>query len=209
MNKPSDAFKQMLRITLNRYGAVNLRDRGVFLRNLAFIYQVIIASENLLRVGIAMAPAGSPLLNFFEDHLSEERGHAQWLLQDLQRAGYKLQAHDWAAVELVGAQYYLMFHVNPVLLLGYMAVLEGNPMPLAKVEELEQLHGADLCRTLRYHAVHDVRHGEDIFDFFDTLQPGEQLLIVDNAIQTANNYGRASAHFHAASFKEPANAYAH
>lgn len=195
MEKPSSAMRNILRITANRYGVLDLRDRSTFLNNLVFVYHVIVASEQLLRVAMLMTPKDSRLHRFYEDHLAEERGHAEWLAQDLVEAGVAKPKIPQKAVELVGAQYYLLFHVDPCALIGYMAMLEGSPMPLNQVEHLESLHGEKLCRTLRYHAVHDRRHSEDLYDFYDTLDRDQQLTILENAVQTTHLYGKASRSF--------------
>ena len=92
---------------------------------------------------------------------------------------------------MAGSQYYLIYHVDPAALLGYMAALECFPMPLEQVEALERAHGADLCRTLRYHAAHDIEHGSGVLEQIDKLDARRFQIAMDSAMQTAAFIGSA------------------
>lgn len=131
------------------------------------MHQVISASENLLRAAIEACDCsefGNILSVYYQSHLAEERGHEKWLADDLASAGVDIKAMPLSlkAVEMAGTQYYLIHHVHPVSLLGYMAVLEGNSISNERLEELESIHGKSLLRTLRYHAEHDIEHIKDL-----------------------------------------------
>lgn len=157
-----------------------------FVCNLLFMYHVIAASENLTRQ--AAERAEGSLKDYFTQHLAEETGHEQWLAEDLLTAGIDVKKTAVAieAVEMAGSQYYLINHVHPVALLGYMVVLECVPMPLERVEELEAAHGKELLRTLRYHAEHDIDHGADVLAVIDTLTDEQINLVTQSAVQTAH-----------------------
>lgn len=162
---------------------VDLTDRRVFLRNLVLLHQVIVASEQLLEEARECA-TNSALCTYFAEHLDEEREHARWLAADLGSAGIDLSAEPRSrtAVAMAGSQYYLLKHVSPACLLGYMLVLECAPMPMPAVIELERLHGAELLRTVRYHAEHDRRHGPELLDVIDRFECPD---IMASAISTA------------------------
>lgn len=175
------------------YRPIDLMQPAVMRRNLSFAMQLMVASEGLLRDSIARLRFGSEdfdqaLHAYFIEHLAEEAGHYEWMTEDL--GGEDTRFH-WGAAELAGMQYYLVEHVHPAALLGYMLVLECFPMPLELVEQLEAVHGAKLLRTLRYHAVHDLDHGQDVRAMVERAPEVLKNWIYQNAIQTAHRIGRA------------------
>jgi hypothetical protein len=190
-----DQLMQALHDVRATYPAINLSKRDVFLRNLIFIHNVIAASESLLRA--ACDRSISELKAYFADHLKEEAGHEFWLRHDLATADINVASLPVLpeAVAMAGSQYYLIHHVDPVALLGYMAVLECFPIDIETLEKLEELHGKQLCRTLRYHAEHDVSHGSDVLDEVDLLDEKQFQLVMQNAVQTARYIGSAIATF--------------
>lgn len=161
---------------------LNLGDIDTLKTNLAFMHQVIAASERLLEE--AASEASGDLKAYYLAHLEEERQHEKWLADDLLSHGVDVKKLPLMrkAVEMAGSQYYLIKHVHPACLLGYMAVLEGFPMPLELVDQLEQLHGKQLIRTLRFHAEHDPEHRKEVFRMIDKEARPE---ILSNAVQTA------------------------
>lgn len=165
---------------------LDLGNAQTFIFNLLFMYHVMKASENLTRQ--AANCATGELKDYFTRHLAEEEGHEKWLAADLATVGIDVSktAVPIDAVEMAGSQYYLINHVSPVSLLGYMVVLECFPMPLEQVEHLELVHGKDLLRTLRYHAEHDIDHGADVLAEIDKLTDEQFNLVMQSAVQTAN-----------------------
>lgn len=163
---------------------LDLRDRRIFLANLAFMYQVIVASEDLLQQ--AARHCGDDLRAYLLAHLREELNHAEWLAEDLAGAGVDVRALPVSAeaAGMAGSQYYLIRHVDAAALLGYMAVLECFPMDPVTLEELEALHGAALCRTLRHHAEHDPSHGADVLEQIEKLSATARERVKQNAVQT-------------------------
>lgn len=167
---------------LSQSAKLDLTRRELMLANLVFMHQVITASERLMEE--AAQESGGELNQYFLSHIEEERGHALWLEDDLLTAGIDVKSMPLMrkATELAGSQYYLIKHVNPACLLGYMAVLEGFPTPLELVAELEAIHGKLLLRTLRYHAENDPQHRIELFSMVDKYACPE---ILANAMQTA------------------------
>ncbi len=175
------------------YPLMDMSCKRNFVNNLICIAQTIVASEELLRCAISeLSNMGGDfnkkLLEYYKGHLDEETGHHAWILDDLDGIEMDL---NWRAAELAGVQYYLIKHVHPAALLGYMAVLEGDPYPLSLVDELELLHGNKLCRTLRYHAEHDLDHREDVFKMIDELPEHLENIVRENAITTVRRIGFA------------------
>lgn len=125
---------------------------------LANCYQLIIASEPLLEEAIHLLRKDGwegELRAFYVKHLEDERDHAKWLLEDLQ--GYTGNLHFGVAA-VAGMAYYLVRHVHPVALLGYMKALEGNQITPELIMAVEDSCGGLASRTLRLHAEEDPGH---------------------------------------------------
>jgi len=126
---------------------------------LSFAYNLMRASERLLEDAIEELPGGA-LRDFYKHHLEDERGHAQWLEEDL---GFR-PAYDHFAAAIAGAQYYLIKHEHPAALLGYMRVLENQGVDDDFVEMMEAEHGPEILRTWKYHVQVDRGHLQEIDD---------------------------------------------
>jgi hypothetical protein len=161
----------------------DLKDMKYLRANLAFVYRLILASENLLRVGIQFA--SGELKEYFEKHLVEEAGHDKVLLEDLQGLGMDTVPHSHLAAELAGSQYYLIIHEHPSLLLGYMQALEESSLGVPVVEELQQHHGKPL-KALMHHAKHDPQHTKDI-----TAQIGALPFVLQSAVYWNKSFSYA------------------
>ncbi|MCA1859315.1 hypothetical protein LE191_04220 [Janthinobacterium sp. HSC-3S05] len=171
--------------------------KEVVIRNFTFMYHTMKASEHMLEVAVECSKERPDLCTYFKEHLEEERGHHLWLASDLNSAGVDVAKTGIPvrAVEMVGTQYYLMYHVDPAALLGYMALQECFSRPLEVIDQLEKMHGKELFRTARYHAEHDIDHGADIANVLDKLPETSQSIVLENAIQTARYFCAATQNF--------------
>ena len=156
-----------------------LFDRAFLVTNLSFIYRTMLASAGPL-LDFAAAHAFGSLRDYYLSHAGEERGHDQMLRDDLLRLGVAEIDRYHGAAQLVGSQYYLVAHDHPALLLGYMAVMEGNAMPLEMVDQLEAHHKVELT-CLRHHAAHDPGHFEAVKAQIARLAPELQSRVHWNA----------------------------
>jgi hypothetical protein len=167
---------------------LNLYDKKVLLKNLVFCYHIINKSEDL--ISYAASKSKGRLKAYFKRHLIEETNHAKWLKEDLMSAGIDVdqtEPHS-LAVRIVSDQFRFI-DKNPANLLGYMAVLEGFPTPMEQLNFLEQLHGKEVFRTVRLHAVEDVKHSMELWEIIDKVN---KPLILDNAIRSAYDYNEMS-----------------
>ncbi|MGW3103150.1 iron-containing redox enzyme family protein [Streptomyces sp. NPDC001100] len=158
-------------------------------RYLCALHSAIRATVPLMETALerarALAEAGDPVAagtaEYLARHIREERGHDEWLRQDLAAIGRDpdepLRTMPTAgAADLVGAQYYWIRHYHPVCLLGHIAVLEGYPPSPDFADLLQRRTGypADGFRTLRRHAALDIRHRDELMRAIDRLPLGPE-----------------------------------
>ena len=136
-----------------------LLNRDILIRNMTFIYRTMMASAPLLEFAIKRSEGS--LRDYYKLHLAEERGHDLLLKGDLGALGVTDIPHDFTAAMIAGAQYYLIAHFHPALLLGYMMVLESKPMTEAEIEAIERAHSTTQY-ALRLHSQHDPQHFRDL-----------------------------------------------
>ncbi len=134
-----------------------------------------------------------PFTAYLERHLLEEKGHDTWVLEDLEELGIHREIvlrrmPSPTVAGLVGAQYYWIRHYDPIALLGYFAVLEGDPPTVERVDNLVKRTGIPWAasRTIRRHAVDDVDHARELYRLLDQLPLSEEQvsLICVNASMT-------------------------
>lgn len=158
------------------------RLRDFFPEFLIATHQYVRASVPLLETAAetcaALAgsdPIAARLASYYSAHAAEERGHDQWLLEDLGHMGVAAgdvlrQVPPASVAALAGAQYFWIRHAHPVALLGYMTVLEQPPSEkhLESVQRRTKLP-APAFRTLREHARLDHGHGAEMDALIDSL----------------------------------------
>lgn len=182
------------------------RIRDLYPEYLVASHGVIRASVPLMETALERARAAAPrdpaaagLAAYLEHHVEEERGHDDWLLEDLQVLGRSreqvLSRPPSASVAaLVGAQYYWIEHYHPVALLGYIGLLEGYPPTIADVGELmaQTGHEREAFRTLIRHAELDPLHREDFDEALDglPLTPEQSAAVGLSALHSVNAYTR-------------------
>jgi hypothetical protein len=149
---------------------------GLTRRYVAYLHAmhgVVRASVPLMELAARHAAPG-PLGPYLRRHADEEHGHDDWILADLVAAG---AAPDPSAVpppavaRLVGPQFYWILHHDPVALLGYIAVLEGNAPAPALADRIVARTGLPpgAVRTIREHAALDVTHADEVLALLDAL----------------------------------------
>lgn len=187
----AEQVKSSISEILDRSAKIDLLDKEMLTLNLVFMHQVICATEDLMKCVINEYRDDSIFEEDFniymQCHLSEELQHDKWLADDLKNNGIDIKSYPLMrkAVEMAGTQYYLIKHVNPAAILGYMAVLEGFPIGLDAIEQMEEKHGKSLLKTLRYHAEHDLEHREEVFEMIDEAPEHLHEIIMQSAVQTA------------------------
>jgi Iron-containing redox enzyme len=137
----------------------------------------------------------SDLRRYYKKHVQEETNHDEWLLDDLESIGVSRQESLsrkplQAVAELVGSQYYWIYHWHPVCLLGYIALLEGDPPRKELVEQLQKSTGYPdtAFRTIVKHSDLDPYHRDDLNKLLETLplETKHEQWITYNALYSAN-----------------------
>ncbi len=146
---------------------------------LAFWLQVMAASERLLLEAV-VETEDKGLAAYYREHQKEEANHALWLAEDLE--GFVLPIQGLATI-IAGTQYYLIKHLHPAALLGYLQALE-NPISLDVLEKMEELHGKKLLRTIRLHVVDDPGHKAEVERMVERQTEPTKDLIEWNRLQT-------------------------
>jgi hypothetical protein len=164
-------------------------------------YSIIRASVPLMRAAYEQCKSMKKenrmveLQAYYEKHIQEELYHDEWLLEDLQSIGQRREialTHEppQEIAELVGSQYYWIYHWHPVCLLGYISVLEGNPPKMETILKLKDSTGFpdSAFRTLIKHSTLDPHHRDDLNTLLDTLplSPLQEKWVTSNSLYTAN-----------------------
>lgn len=157
--------------------------RALFPELLCSIHAIIRASVPLMEAAHTAAclradsdPVAGPVADYLARHIPEETGHDEWLLDDLtaldfDRESVRRRLPSATVAAMVGAQYYYAAHVHPICLLGYLAVLEGEP---ASVEFLESVIVKTRLppaafRSFIKHAQLDQHHRADLYAALDEM----------------------------------------
>jgi hypothetical protein len=91
--------------------------------------------------------------------------------------------------ELVGSQYYWIYHWHPVCLLGYISAFEEQPPRKNAINQLQKMTGypETSFRTLAEHSDLDLRHRDDLNEMLESLplRSEHEKWITSNAIYSA------------------------
>jgi hypothetical protein len=106
--------------------------------------------------------------------MHEEQNHDEWLAEDLKSLDQGRKVIDRpldSVAALVGSQYYWIYHYSPLMLLGYIAVLEGMPPTSESLDDLlvRTSLPAQCLRTAYKHATLDLIHAADLDEFLNRL----------------------------------------
>ena len=182
------------------------RVRDLYPEYLQTMHWIVRASVPLMETGRTRAleladrdPVAGTVAAYFEHHIDEEVGHDEWLLEDLEalgcdRAAVLARPPSTTAAEVVGAQYYWIFHFHPVALLGYTMLLEGYAPAPTDVDDLMARtgYGPEAFRTMRGHAELDPGHADELAETIDSLPlTAEQSAVLGlSAMSTVHGIAR-------------------
>ncbi|NMM00336.1 iron-containing redox enzyme family protein [Paraburkholderia sp. RP-4-7] len=143
----------------------------VFANYLMVLHGLIRASVPVMKAAAACIQkthrSGSDdlVLSYLITHIDEETGHDDWLIDDLAALGVERQEVEKylpsvPVASLVGMQYYWIHHYNPLVVLGYIAAMEGNPPNRAALDAMRLANDFPFAsmRTLYMHSDADQQH---------------------------------------------------
>lgn len=171
--------------------------RARFCRYLVEMYHYVKFSCPLMELVASRLDTGyGPVIDYLKRHIEEERGHEEWVLNDLEALGYErervrrsLPARE--TIALIGTQLYMLQVLNPIGYLGYIYALESNPPTIESVNALSQRLGIPLTAlfTLTEHAKSDPQHLADLNRILDSevITREAQGLIAYNVKATLEN----------------------
>ncbi len=106
-------------------------DRGTYAAYLVDVYQYAQHSAKVIALAGSRAVSSHPALAaYLMRHGTEEIGHEQWAYSDLRKLGLAEEAirasrPGTACASMIGLEYFVAGHWNPVALFGWMFVLES------------------------------------------------------------------------------------
>jgi pyrroloquinoline quinone (PQQ) biosynthesis protein C len=123
------------------------------------------------------------------DYVAEERGHEQWILEDIAALGADAEAVRNGSPRLpckimVGHAFFLVDHVSPYGLLGMIHVLEGMAVALASnaVQALRRTVATAGDAGFKYLITHsdlDVGHARFFEQLIDDIDPAHLPLVIE------------------------------
>ena len=145
------------------------------------------------RAAASTDPVCAPLVQYLAEHVEEEEGHDETLLEDLEALGLKREAvlrpmPSPTVAQLVGAQYYWIEHHHPIAFLGFVAVMEGFPPTPELLATLRARTGLPRAafRTYEEHGTLDPGHRDHLDETLDSLglTPEHEEIIGLSALST-------------------------
>jgi len=143
--------------------------------------------------------ACAALSRYLTAHIPEERGHDQWVLDDLQALGFDRRQMEKrlpspASAAMVGAQYYWIDHVDPVAVLGYVAVVEGDPPREDDILAIVEQTGlpVEAFSNMLRHARLDPAHQAEFDEALDAMPLTERQwdIVGVSAVHSAGLYAQ-------------------
>ena len=140
-------------------------------------------------------PVAAGIVDWLADHCVEEMHHDEWLLEDYRAIGSDPDELVTAAgsptiAAMVGSVYYWTLHAHPVAVVGWCAVIEGNPPTAAFIDTLQARTGypSAAFNTLRHHSTLDLDHRAELFALIDALPltSRHEAILGMTALQTAD-----------------------
>jgi Iron-containing redox enzyme len=133
------------------------------------------------------------------DYLAEERGHEEWILDDINALGGDSEAVRGGSPRfpckiMVGHAYYLIEHISPYGLLGMIHVLEGISVTLAAkavtaIRRSLQIASQNGFKYLTTHGELDADHTKRFERLLNGIQPRYLPLIMECTSDFYKLYG--------------------
>jgi pyrroloquinoline quinone (PQQ) biosynthesis protein C len=171
-----------------------------YARLLVEIYHYVKHSTRLLALAASRLGSDQPrLFKRFLEHAEEESGHDLWALNDLRALGADQESVIASSplpstVALYANQYYVIEHIHPIGLLGYIYALEtlGSGSGAAMGTRIKTLLGVgdEAVTFLVGHGESDVVHVQKLRALVEehAQLAAEQVVIRDSAVASYTYY---------------------
>lgn len=131
------------------------------------------------------------------EYIEEERGHDEWILEDIEALGgipeaVRQSAPYFPCRIMVGHAFYLVDRVSPYALLGMIHVLEGMAVALASnaVQAIRKTVSAEGgFKYLTTHSDLDIEHTKSFETLIDEIDRRHMPLVIDSAGDFYRLYG--------------------
>src|SRR6202035_4991256 len=137
VSETASAKREFVELPLIQHVLANGASKDLYLDFLGQAYHHVRQTAPLMALAAARCGADDRRYqSALFDYIAEERGHDEWILEDIAALGGDAAAVRRSAPRLpckvmVGHAYYLVDHVSPYGLLGMIHVLEGMAVALA------------------------------------------------------------------------------
>jgi uncharacterized ferritin-like protein (DUF455 family) len=176
----------------NEFDKINWADPNKYAEFLAQTYFYARYTTRILALAGVRVPLEERKLHArLLTHAGEERGHDKMILNDLKALGRDIG--EFESKPFTSAcfqtQYYLIEHVNPMALYGFILLLEG--VSLACGPELYEKVTANFKNATTYLKVHieeDEDHVAQNLKAIETMNPHLLKAIHENLVQTSGFY---------------------
>jgi pyrroloquinoline quinone (PQQ) biosynthesis protein C len=187
----ADARRRFIEIPLIQDTMREGAPKALYLDFLGQAYHHVKHTVPLLALALARCGPDDPSYqNALIEYIVEERGHEEWILDDIYAIGGNAEEVRTATPRspcrvMVGHAYYLIDHVSPFAMLGMVHVLEGMSVALADkaVAALQRRLQSDTGAGFKYLTTHgglDVEHTK-LFESLIAELPSSRLTIVIDA----------------------------
>jgi hypothetical protein len=196
----SSARRQFVELPLIQEAMRQGGPKGLYLNFLGQAYHHVKHTAPLLALATSRCgPNDGPYQSALMEYSSEEQGHEEWILEDIDALGGDSNAVRRGSPQLpckvmVSHAYYLTDRVSPYGLLGMIHVLEGMSVALAGQaarairESLQAGSGAGF-KYLTTHSDLDVEHTKLFERLLDGLDPQHLPLVIESAGDFYTLYG--------------------
>lgn len=163
------------------------RIKDVFARHLQNLYFTVSSSVPLLEHAVRRSKelrddsVAQALIPYLQEHVQEETGHDEWVLEDLEVLGVSRdratrRVPPPAVAVLTGSQHYYIEKTHPVSLIAYQAVVEGKPPRVEFLDTVVSRTGLpkEALRSFYRHAEIDRHHGKKLWAVLDALPLTEE-----------------------------------
>ena len=196
----ADARQQFIEIPLIQETMREGAPKALYLDFLGQAYHHVKHTVRLLALALARCGPDDPSYqNALIEYIVEERGHEEWILDDIYALGGNAEEVRTATPRspcrvMVGHAYYLIDHVSPFAMLGMVHVLEGMSVALAAkaVAALQRRLQTDTGAGFKYLTTHgglDVEHTKLLESLIAELPSSRSQIVIDAARDFYRLYG--------------------